>query len=111
MNENQIQEIIRNHGDALPGAPLESRPRRKHPARCGLVAATAIGVVHRVFRGRHQAQGQAIYGSLAYGLGGGIGGFVSGYVWGQWGAGLTFSMASACALLAALVLWRGLRLE
>ncbi len=82
-----------------------------HAASFGAFHAAAIGVVHRVFRGRHQAQGQAIYGSLAYGLGGGIGGFVSGYVWGQWGAGLTFSMASACALLAALVLWRGLRLE
>jgi hypothetical protein len=49
MNENQIQEIIRNHGNALPGAPLESRPRRKHPARWSLVAATAIAVAAVVF--------------------------------------------------------------
>jgi len=49
MNENQIQEIIRNHGNALPGAPLESRPKRRHPARWGLVAATAIAVAAVVF--------------------------------------------------------------
>ena len=49
MNENQIQEIIRNHGNALPGAPFESRPKRRHSARWGLVAATAIAVAAVVF--------------------------------------------------------------
>ena len=80
-----------------------------HAASFGSFHAAAIGVVHKLFRGRHQARGQAIYGSLAYGLGGTIGGLASGYAWGGLGAGPTFTLAAGCALLAAAVLWRGLK--
>lgn len=80
-----------------------------HAASFGSFHAAAIGVVHRLFRGRHQARGQAIYGSLAYGLGGTVGGLASGYAWGGLGAGPTFTLAGFCALLAAAVLWRWLR--
>src|SRR5262245_40470262 len=52
-----------------------------HAASFGSFHAAAIGMVHRFFRGRHQARGQALYGSLAYGVGGVIGGFASGYLW------------------------------
>jgi len=82
-----------------------------HAASFGAFHAAAIGVVHRLFRGRHQARGQAIYGSLAYGLGGTIGGLASGYAWSGLGAGLTFTLGAACALAAAAVLWRWLRPE
>lgn len=80
-----------------------------HAASFGSFHAAAIGVVHRLFRGRHQARGQAIYGSLAYGLGGTVGGLASGYAWSGLGAGPTFTLAGLCALLAAAVLWRWLR--
>ena len=80
-----------------------------HAASFGAFHAAAIGVVHRLFRGRHQARGQAIYGSLAYGIGGTIGGLASGYAWGGLGAELTFTLGGACALAAAAVLWRWLR--
>ena len=80
-----------------------------HAASFGSFHAAAIGVVHKLFRGRHQARGQAIYGSLAYGLGGTFGGLASGYAWSGLGAGLTFTLAAVCALLAAGVLWRWLR--
>ena len=80
-----------------------------HAASFGAFHAAAIGVVHRLFRGRHQARGQAIYGSLAYGLGGTLGGLASGYAWAGLGAGPTFTLAAACAALAAGVLWRGLK--
>ncbi len=80
-----------------------------HAASFGSFHAAAIGVVHRLFRGRHQARGQAIYGSLAYGLGGTVGGLASGYAWSGLGAGLTFTLGGACALAAAAVLWRWLR--
>ncbi len=79
-----------------------------HAASFGSFHAAAIGVVHKLFRGRHQARGQAIYGSLAYGLGGTVGGLASGYAWGGLGAGPTFTLAAGCALLAAAVLWRWL---
>jgi PPP family 3-phenylpropionic acid transporter len=80
-----------------------------HAASFGSFHAAAIGVVHKLFRGRHQARGQAIYGSLAYGLGGTAGGLASGYAWGGLGPGLTFTLAAGCALLAAAVLWRWLQ--
>jgi len=80
-----------------------------HAASFGAFHAAAIGVIHKLFRGRHQARGQAIYGSLAYGLGGAIGGLASGYAWAGLGAGWTFTLSGCCALLAAGVLWRGLR--
>jgi len=78
-----------------------------HAASFGSFHAAAIGVVHRFFRGRHQARGQAIYGSLAYGVGGAIGSLASGYAWESLGAALTFSAASACALAGMLlIVWK-----
>ncbi len=79
-----------------------------HAASFGSFHAAAIGVVHKLFRGRHQARGQAIYGSLAYGLGGTAGGLASGYAWGGLGPALTFTLAAGCGLLATAVLWRWL---
>lgn len=79
-----------------------------HAASFGSFHAAAIGVVHKLFRGRHQARGQAIYGSLAYGLGGTVGGLASGYAWGGLGPALTFTLAGGCGLLAAGGLWRWL---
>jgi PPP family 3-phenylpropionic acid transporter len=81
-----------------------------HAATFGSFHAAAIGVVHRLFRGRHQARGQAIYGSLSFGVGGALGGFASGYGWDYLGAGVTFSLAAACALAGMLILWWKLRL-
>jgi PPP family 3-phenylpropionic acid transporter len=80
-----------------------------HAASFGAFHAAAIGVIHKLFRGRHQARGQAIYGSLAYGIGGAIGGLASGYAWSGLGPTWTFTLGAGCALLAAAALWKGLR--
>ncbi|HET9414455.1 MAG TPA: MFS transporter [Pseudolabrys sp.] len=78
-----------------------------HAASFGSFHAAAIGIVHKLFRGRHQARGQAIYGSLAFGVGGAIGGLASGYAWEPLGAALTFSAAAACALAGLLLIaWK-----
>ena len=78
-----------------------------HAASFGSFHAAAIGIVHQLFRGRHQARGQAIYGSLTFGLGGTIGSAASGYLWDRAGAALTFTAAAACALLGMLLLqWK-----
>jgi PPP family 3-phenylpropionic acid transporter len=77
-----------------------------HAATFGAFHAASIGYVHRYFRGRLQARGQAIYGSLAYGVGGAFGGFASGALWQQAGAAWTFTFASACAALGGLVFAR-----
>jgi PPP family 3-phenylpropionic acid transporter len=82
-----------------------------HAATFGSFHAAAIGVVHRMFRGRHQARGQAIYGSLAYGAGGALGGFASGYGWNYLGPGLTYSLSALCALIGMAILVSKLRLD
>lgn len=82
-----------------------------HAASFGSFHAAAIGVVHRFFRGRHQARGQAIYGSLAYGVGGALGGFASGYAWAGLGPALTFSVASLCAVAGLMLIAWKLRLD
>ncbi len=82
-----------------------------HAASFGSFHAAAIGVVHKLFRGRHQARGQAIYGSLAYGVGGALGGFASGYAWAGLGPALTFTLASACAAGGMLLLWWKLKVS
>jgi PPP family 3-phenylpropionic acid transporter len=78
-----------------------------HAASFGSFHAAAIGMVHQLFRGRHQARGQAIYGSLTFGVGGTLGSLASGALWGPAGAALTFSVAAACALGGMLLIsWR-----
>jgi PPP family 3-phenylpropionic acid transporter len=74
-----------------------------HAASFGSFHAAAIGLVHRLFRGRHQARGQAIYGSLTFGVGGMTGSIASGLLWDQAGPTLTFSGASVCAFLGMLL--------
>ena len=78
-----------------------------HAATFGSFHAAAIGIVHQLFRGRHQARGQAIYGSLTFGIGGVVGSLASGYAWEPLGAALTFTAASACALAGMLLIaWK-----
>jgi len=78
-----------------------------HAATFGSFHAAAIGMVHQLFRGRHQARGQAIYGSLAYGVGGTVGSLASGYGWERLGPGATYSLAAAAAGFGMLiVLWK-----
>ncbi len=79
-----------------------------HAASFGSFHAAALGYVHRFFRGRHQARGQAIYTSLTFGLGGTLGGLYAGYAWEHFGAVRTFAGASLCAFAGMLILWRGL---
>ena len=78
-----------------------------HAASFGAFHAAAIGIVHELFRGRHMARGQAIYGSLTFGVGGTLGSLASGVLWGQAGPGTTFSVAAACALAGLLLIaWK-----
>ena len=66
-----------------------------HAATFGAFHAASIGYVHRIFRGRLQARGQAIYGSFSFGVGGALGGLASGYVWEHAGAALAFTLGAA----------------
>jgi len=82
-----------------------------HAATFGSYQAAAIEVVHRIFRGKHQAKGQALFNSLSFGAGGTLGGLYSGYAWDIFGPQATFSVAAICCLVAlGLVYWK-LRLD
>ena len=75
-----------------------------HAATFGVFHAASLFCVHKLFRGRTQARGQAVYSSLSFGLGGALGGLGSGVAW-QWlGPGGAFSAASIAALFGLAVL-------
>jgi PPP family 3-phenylpropionic acid transporter len=78
-----------------------------HAATFGSYHAAAVAAVHHYFRGRHQAQGQALYTSLSFGAGGTIGSLASGYAWEKIGPAMTISLGSVAALVGLiLILWR-----
>lgn len=78
-----------------------------HAATYGAHHVAAIMVVHHFFHGRHQAKGQTIYTSVAYGMGGTLGAVLSGYTWDGLGAEITFTISAVAALLGMmLVVWK-----
>lgn len=76
-----------------------------HAATFGSFHATAMQLVHRFFIGRHQHRGQAIYGSLSFGIGGAVGSLYSGHTWATLGPTVTFNIAAGAAGAAFLVAW------
>jgi PPP family 3-phenylpropionic acid transporter len=82
-----------------------------HAATFGSFHATAMQLVHRFFTGRHQHRGQAIYGSLSFGIGGAVGSLYSGHTWATLGPTVTFNSAAASAGLAFVVAWLLIRRE
>lgn len=77
-----------------------------HAATFAVYHAAAVQCVHRFFDGPHHAKGQAVYSMVSYGIGGTIGGLMSGYFWPA-GAGITFSLGAAAALIGfgLVLLW------
>lgn len=78
-----------------------------HAASFATFHAAAMQLVHRYFKGRHQHRGQAVYGGIAFGVGGAMGSFISGHAWSSIGPAMTFALASvsaAGAFIVALVL-------
>jgi PPP family 3-phenylpropionic acid transporter len=80
-----------------------------HAATFGAFHAASIAAVNRWFAGRHQARGQALYGSISFGAGGMLGGLVSGWTWDAIGPSLTYSLGAAFALAGMICIWRGWR--
>ncbi|MBL8471149.1 MAG: MFS transporter [Rhodocyclaceae bacterium] len=77
-----------------------------HGATFGAFHAAAVAAINRLFVGRHQARGQALYSSLSFGAGGMLGGLVSGWFWDRAGAPLTYTLSSVFALAAYVALAR-----
>ena len=78
-----------------------------HAATFGVFHSASLAAVHRIFAGRLEARGQALYTSLTYGVGGAAGTLVAGWTWESLGPGPTFTVSAlAGALGAALVAWK-----
>ncbi len=82
-----------------------------HAATFGAHHAAAMAAVHHFFKGRHQARGQTLYTSLAYGLGGTLGALGGGYSWGAFGPQYTFALSSIAALVGLFWLLLKFRLS
>ena len=82
-----------------------------HAATFGSFHAASIEVIAYFFKGRNQSRGQAIYNSVAYGIGGTIGGLGGGYLIQYLGGQLGFIIAAISPLIGFIVIWYGLKLE
>lgn len=80
-----------------------------HAATFGAYHAASVAAINSWFAGRHQARGQALYGSISFGAGGMMGGMLSGWLWDSLGAELTYSLSAVFALVGMIILWRGWR--
>lgn len=78
-----------------------------HGATFGAHHVATMTALHHWFPPAQQARAQAIYGSVAYGIGGLMGGLLAGALWESIGAALTFSVSAALALLGFGLVWRG----
>jgi PPP family 3-phenylpropionic acid transporter len=76
-----------------------------HAASFGAAHVAAIQFIHRHFAWPHQGKGQALYGSVSFGLGGMLGSYASGELWADLGPGFVFSAAAGLSLLAFLIVW------
>jgi len=81
-----------------------------HAATFGSFHAASVEVITQFFKGRHQAKGQAIYNSVAYGIGGTIGGISGGYALQYLGGQQTFMLAAIFPLIGLIVIGVGLKL-
>ena len=81
-----------------------------HAATFGSFHAASIEVIAQFFNGKHQARGQAIYNSVAYGVGGTIGGLAGGFALQYLGGETTFLLAAAFPLAGLIVIALGLKL-
>lgn len=76
-----------------------------HAFSFGMTHAASVHFIHRYFGSSFQSRGQAVYISIAFGLGGAIGNYVAGQLWMQGaGAYLSFMFCAITALLAAATL-------
>jgi len=81
-----------------------------HAATFGSFHAASVEVITQYFNGRHQAKGQAIYNSVAYGVGGTVGGLAGGYGLQYLGGQATFALAAVFPFIGFLVIYLGLKL-
>lgn len=98
-------------GTAVDNIWLLMLAQSLHAATFGSFHAASVEVITQFFNGRHQARGQAIYNSVAYGIGGTVGGVAGGYALQYLGGQQTFLLAALFPLLGLGVIGLGLKLN
>ena len=76
-----------------------------HAASFAANHVAAVQFIHKHFAWPHQSKGQALYGSLSFGLGGMLGSYASGEVWTSLGPNFVFNAAAVACLIAFIVVW------
>jgi MFS transporter, PPP family, 3-phenylpropionic acid transporter len=74
-----------------------------HAATFGATHLVAMAMIQRYFSGAHQAKGQTLYSSVAYGLGGMFGSYIAGELWSRAGPESVYLFSAATSLLALIV--------
>jgi PPP family 3-phenylpropionic acid transporter len=77
-----------------------------HAVTFGVHHATAIRLIHELFRGRHQGKGQALYSSISFGAGGAVGSLYSGLAWDHFGRPAVFAISVLFSLLGLFLTYR-----
>ncbi len=73
-----------------------------HAVSFGVLHVVGIALVHHYFSPSNHGQGQAMFSSFGFGVGGALGALCSGMMWDSLGAAATFMVAAAAVLIAAL---------
>lgn len=80
-----------------------------HAASYGAFHLSAANLVYQRCSDGFRARGQALYSSIANGIGAGVGALLFGWVWSQMGGAMSFALSALVALLAlvmAIYAWR-----
>ncbi|MGN6703087.1 MAG: MFS transporter [Burkholderiaceae bacterium] len=73
-----------------------------HAASFGVHHSCSVAAMQRWFGGPLQARGQALYISIAYGIGGTLGGLAMSVLWETSGAAVVYAMAASLSLAGAV---------
>ncbi|SEQ37460.1 MFS transporter, PPP family, 3-phenylpropionic acid transporter [Amphritea atlantica] len=82
--------------------PLMLFAQTLHAVSFGVLHAVGIALVHHYFSPSNHGQGQAMFSSFGFGVGGALGALCSGLMWETLGAAATFSVAAVAVLIAAV---------
>ena len=80
-----------------------------HAFSFGVYHAVTIHLIHKLFVGRNQGRGQALYSSVSFGAGGALGSLLAGGMWEASGPEATYLAAAACAAMGLVITWIGIR--
>jgi MFS transporter, PPP family, 3-phenylpropionic acid transporter len=75
-----------------------------HALSFGAAHAASIELIRQFFQGKNAGQGNALYSSFTFGLGGAIGALSSGFLWGV-NPQLLFVVGGVAVFLASFIVW------